>query len=145
MVNNQPHRVLVAGACSCRSGAQGRIWIDNGPVYDLTLVQQLVKAHGVRVLNTKAQDDQKTKFTPSLSDSELADLIGSLTPDCFDRSERCSTSAKMQIDCDGYTIKWNRNTRNKWDHGPKYFVKFGFSNNGPGQLCLVISIHPALH
>lgn len=140
MVNNQKHRLLVAGACSIRIGASGRIKITNGPVYDLKEVQQLLKVHGLRVINNDAHRDQQN-FYPELTDDELGKFILALIENDHLESERCRTSGGQRIDCDAYTMKWNRNRCCRWEYAAKLYVKFGFSHQD--SRCLVLSIHPS--
>jgi hypothetical protein len=140
MVNNQPHRLLVPGACRTRAGSGDRTLITNGPVYDLPEAQKLLRANGLRVINERAQEDQKA-FTPEMSDDELTKFILALVPDDRVGSERCGTSVGLTLDCDGYAMKWNRNRSIRWEYGAKIYVKFGFSLQSPR--CLVVRIHPS--
>ena len=140
MVNNQKHRLLVSGACKTRGGVGGRIKITNGPVYDLKEAQLLLKAHGLRVINNDAHQDQQ-KFNPELTDEELTKFILALVEDDHVESERCRTSVGQTLDCDAYTMKWNRNRCCRWEYGAKLFVKFGFSQQN--DRCLVLSVHPS--
>ncbi len=140
MVNNQKHRRLVYGACVTKGAAGDRTKITNGPVYDLKEAQELLKAHGLRVVNESALQDQ-ADFDPEMTDEELTKFILALVEDDRVESERCKTSASQIIDCDCYTMKWNRNRCCRWEHGAKLYVKFGFSLASP--LCLVASIHPS--
>lgn len=139
MVNNP--RKLVCGMCTVFINSESRAIISNGPVYDLAIAQQLLKVHGLRVLNELAQEDQTHEFSPSLTDEELQDFICALQDSDFEKSERCATSVKKTVDCDAYAMCWNRTSRCRWAHGMKIYVKFGFFENNPR--CLVISIHPA--
>ncbi len=142
MVNNPIYRLLVSGACLTRLTTEGRTKITNGPVYDLAESQQLLKAHGLRVVNEDAQDDQ-VEFDPELTDEELSDFILALVKDDYVDSERCKTSLGQTLDCDGYAMKWNRNRHRRWEHGAKLYVKIGFSQYQQNPRCLVVSIHPA--
>ena len=139
MVNNQEHRKLASGACITREGLDGRIKIINGPVYDLSKAQQLLKTYGLRVVNEDAQEDQQD-LDPELSDEELTQFILALIEDDHVESERCRTSIGQTLDCDAYTMKWNRNRRRRWEYGAKLYVKFGFSEHN-NLRCLVVSIH----
>lgn len=140
MVNNQKHRRLVTGACITKGGAANRIKITNGPVYDLKEAQELLKVHGLRVVNDNAYRDQ-AEFGHELTDEELTKFILALVENDRVESERCKTTANQTIDCDSYSMKWNRNRCCRWEHGAKLYVKFGFGLQNP--LCLVLSIHPS--
>lgn|SRR3989339_371711 len=141
MVNNNL-RILVYGACTTTVRAKdGRTIITNGPVYDLAVSQSLLKVHGLRVLNDKADFDMDLDFTPALTDEELVDFICALSDADYEKSERSATSVKKTVDCDGYAMHWNRLRKCRWAHGLKIYVKFGFFENNPR--CLVVSIHPA--
>lgn len=140
MVNNPPHRLLVAGACKTRAGSDDRILITNGPVYLLVEAQKLLRSHGLRVINESAQTDQQA-FIPEMTDEELTQFILALINDDHVGSERCKTSVGLTLDCDGYAMKWNRNRATRWEYGAKLYVKFGFSLHAPQ--CLVVRIHPS--
>lgn len=141
MVNNQKHRLIVTSACRTRVGAGGRIKITNGPVYDLKEAQRLLKAHGLLVVNINAHQHQKQTFSPELTDKELTQFILALVEDDHRESERCETTVGQTLDCDAYTMKWNRNRCCRWEYATKLFVKFGFGQQD--DRCLVVSIHPA--
>ncbi len=140
MVNNQKHRLLVTGACNTRVRANGRTEITNGPVYDLKEAQKLLKVHGLRVINDNAHRDQQ-KFNPELTDEELTKFILALFEDDHIESERCKTSVGQTLDCDAYTMKWNRNRCCRWEYGAKLYVKIGFRQDN--DRCLVLSVHPS--
>ena len=142
MVNTSPHRLLVTGECRIRPSQRGGERILNGPVYNLIESQRLLRDNGFRVINDEAIVAQRTKFVPELTDDELEAFFLALTEADFDGSERCRTSVNMTLDCDGYAMKWNRNTRRRWEHGAKYFLKYGFTVTG--TRCVIVSIHPAL-
>lgn len=139
MVNTK-HRLLVSGACSIRQSNDRKI-ITNGPVYDLSEAQSLLRQHGLRVVNDLAEQDQVEVFDPEMSDAELTEFILNLVSGDRVGSERCRTTNGMQIDCDAYAMLWNRIKKARWQYGAKLYVKFGFSENNPR--CLVVSIHPA--
>lgn len=140
MVNNQPHRLLVPGACKTRTGSNSRNLITNGPVYELVEAQKLLRSHGLRVINESAQTDKKA-FTPEMTDEELTQFVLALITDDLVGSERCRTSVGLTLDCDSYAMKWNRNRATRWEYGAKLYVKFGFSLQAPQ--CLVVRIHPS--
>ena len=142
MVNNDP-RKLVYGACATKVSKKGRTHITNGPIYDLSIVQQLVKANGFRVITEDAELDKKIEFSPELTDDELIDFICALQSSDYENSERCKTSVGRTTDCDSYAMHWNRSRKCRWSHGFKIYVKFGFFENN--QMCVVVSIHPALY
>lgn len=141
MVNTK-HRLLASGACSIRQSNDRKI-ITNGPVYDLSEAQSLLRQHGLRVVNERAVLNQVEAFDPEMSDEELTTFILNLVSEDRAESERCQTGIGLQIDCDAYVMKWNRNKRVRWEHGPKLYVKFGFSEKGNNSRCLVVSLHPA--
>ena len=140
MVNNPKHRRLVSGSCTTKATNDGRTKVTNGPVYDLKEAQELLKAHGLRVVTESAGQDM-SDFQPELTDKELTNFILALDNDDYIDSERCKTSANQTVDCDSYTMKWNRHRHCRWEYGKKIYVKFGFGLQNP--LCLVVSIHLA--
>jgi hypothetical protein len=142
MVNNSSNRLLTPVACKLKSSARGGVTITNGPVYDLSIAQDLLYNNGLLVVNDSAEDDQKTKFNPELDDAELFDFVLGLTDDDFQMSERCKTSSGMILDCDGYAMLWNRSRRCRWSYGAKIYVKFGFSVVNESKM-LVLCIHPS--
>jgi hypothetical protein len=118
--------------------------IINGPVYDLATAQQLLKIHGLHVVNESADDDMITEFRRGLTSEDLKKIILTLGGNHYDDSEICSTSKGMTIDADGYTIYWNRTREiESMQAGQKTYIKFGFRDNNPK--CLIVSIHPAKH
>lgn len=141
MVNNQPHIIVSEVSRVTRFDLKSqRTYIDNGNIYDLAIVQTLVKQHGFFVVNEKADQDMKYEFNPDLSDVELGAFIGQLSASDYKKSERCKTSSKMVIDCDSYGMNWNRQKLARSQIGANIYIKFGFANNIPK--CLVVSIHP---
>lgn len=140
MVNNQKHRLLVTGACKIRAGAGGRLKITNGTVYDLKEAQQLIRVHGLVVVNDSAHQAQQ-QFSPELTDEELTKFILALVGNDYVESERCKSTVGLTLDCDAYTMKWNRNRCCRWEYAAKLYVKFGFSYQD--NRCLVLRIHPS--
>jgi len=143
MVNNLILRKILVGQYRLRTTKDGRTKLRNGPIYELSVVQQHIKSHGLVVVNEDAEEDQEKSFSPELEDDELADLILTLEHHHYDDSERCGTTNGMLVDADGYTIYWKRRTRTESPHGEKTYVKFGFRENR--DTCLVVSIHPSKH
>ncbi|MGK5034480.1 hypothetical protein [Janthinobacterium sp. LB3P118] len=141
MVNNNLLRLLPSGTCVLENGNNGRILIGNGPVYCLRTAQSQLTLDNLRVLNVNALQHKELSFLPELSDEELLDFILALNPTDHVGSERCSTSINRVVDCDGYAMKWNRKLRQRWEHGAKIYVKFGYMENI--SKCLIISIHPS--
>lgn len=143
MVNNLNPRLLVFGACQIRSTGDGREKIDNGPVYDLAIVKQLVSRHGVFPMTNRSDNDMASAFVPMLDRAELAELVMCLNGnDHFIESERDVVRAGMLVDADAYRILWHRIKRAECKRtGLPVFVKFGFRESNPN--CIIVSIHPA--
>ena len=139
MVNNSRLRLLYAPDCTLISH-KGRTLIDNGPVYCLKTVQANVSVDTLFVLNDKANSDMALKFSPKLLDEHLIPFILALTPEDHVGSERCATTIKKTIDCDAYSMNWNRYSQKRWSDAQSIYIKFGFMENNPKLL--VISIHP---
>lgn len=142
MVNNPNPRLLVFGNCQVRLAADGRQKIENGPVYDLAVLQLVAKTCGIRVINDKAVDDMAHEFDPAMLDDELVALVAALKPLHCIGSERCATSVGMTVDADEFAIEWNRareceSTRSGF--GVMVYLKLGMSV--AGKLCLVLSLH----
>lgn len=152
MVNNPNPRILDHGDCRISQGAKNRKIVTNGPIYNLEIAQRLIDRHGtrgIRVVNVKARQSMASprEFDPPMLESELMALILALREeDHRIGSERCATSAKTEVDCDEYRIRWNR-ARECESTNPSFgrliYVKLGFVDNDP--TCLVISIHNARH
>src|SRR3989339_1776423 len=98
MVNNNL-RILVYGACTTTVRAKdGRTIITNGPVYDLAVSQSLLKVHGLRVLNDKADFDMDLDFTPALTDEELVDFFFWLKDGAFLKKKKRGAFVKKKSD-----------------------------------------------
>jgi hypothetical protein len=141
MVNNDPLRILHADDCVIVVDSQDRQKIDNGPVYFLPEAQRVVKNLGIRIVTAKAADDG---FKFGLGATNLRPFIEALLDDYYKHSERCLTSAALtkiewNLDCDGYSMKWNRTAKRNWSDGKEFYLKFGFSEHDPK--CLIVSIH----
>jgi len=142
MVNNPNPRILVAGRCIVRTTSRGRRIITNGPVYDLTIAQQLLRVHGLHVVNERADTDMITRFYPALTPASLSPIILTLTSNHYVGSEICATGVNMELHADAFTICWNqqRCAESKVS-GRETYLKFGFRENNPK--CLIVSIHPS--
>lgn len=142
MVNNAPLRLISSDVCRLQRSGRDGLLIRNGPIYNLSLAQQLLKSHGFTVVNQKADKDMKHKFNPEMDDDELFDFVMKVHSERFAGSERCSTSNGMTVDCDSYAMCWNRYRRREWEYGQKIYVKFGFSEQDIDPM-LILCIHPA--
>jgi len=124
---------------------EGARLIPNGPVYDLDIVHQLLRCEDEQpslwVINEDADDDMENAFSSPMSIDEVKAIILSLRKDLHGSSLWGRTSARSNVACDAYTIKWSRLKQKEWDHGNKVYIKFGYRPNH--YKCLVISIHPA--
>lgn len=135
---NNP-RIVVSRDCIIRRSGD-REWINNGPVYDLAIAQQLLKLNGLAVVNDSARYDMANSFNPELTETQLKLLILALKSDVhYIESERCATSNRMTIDSDAYSIRWNRKRAMECNSSQKIYVKFGFRENI--NRCLVVRIH----
>lgn|GEM_PF-3147053 len=142
MVNNPKLRLVELADCKIKQAANGRRKITNGPIYDLKCAQDMLKAHGLRVVNSQADADMQNEFDPEMTDDELSSFIFCLTTAHYLRSEYCLTSSPgMTVCCDEFGMRWNRLRGREWEHGQKIYVKFGFRENNPR--CLVVSVHKA--
>jgi hypothetical protein len=139
MVNNPRLRLLSAVDCALTSH-KDRTLIENGPVYCLKTVQAGLSLDTLFVLNDKANSDMALKFSPKLLDEHLIPFILALTHTDHVGSERCATSIRKTIDCDAYSMPWNRYSQKRWSDAQSIYIKFGFIDNNPRLL--VISIHP---
>jgi len=143
MVNNPDPRIVLPDAFVTQQGAKDRIKIRNGPIYDLSIVKQLVVQHGLVIETAKARRDISSDFDPPLSTDDIQAIILALRHDHFDSSEICATFGNAKVNSDGYCIRWKLNT-NREDttghFGRKIFIKFGF-NYPTDSKCLIVSIH----
>lgn len=142
MVNNKNLRRIAFDACRVRRSGE-RIKIMSGPVYELTVVQQLVRSDSLTVINASAADDMSNKFDPALNENELCEIVLTLREENhFIDSERCNTTGGWVVDGDGYAIWWNRTRKiESRDFGRKIYIKFGFRDAKTD--CLILSIHPS--
>lgn len=116
-------------------------------MYDLARVQERLRQmgpEGIRVINEDAALDMAEAFDPPFTEDELLSLLLALLPEeDFVRSVWCRTGVGMVIDCDAYTVHYNRNRGCRWPPGRKVYVKFGFRE--PQLPCIVVSIHPSIY
>lgn len=139
MVNNPVIvRLQASHTCSLEQRSERTI-ITNGPVYCLRSVQENLSSDRIFVLNPKADDDMLNGFSPPLKEDEFIPFIKSLTHQDRTSSERCKTVINRLIDCDGYSMRWNRYSRKRWQDSPYIYLKFGFAENNPKLL--IISAH----
>ncbi len=143
MVNNGTQIRLVASQnCVIKVSKSGRSIITNGPVYCLNTAKMLLKTHAIRVINTQADLDKIREFSPELDDDELIPFIEALEPGDRQSSERCNTTIKRIVDCDGYAMPWNRAKKERWDQGMWIYLKFGYIDNITRTI--VVSVHPSV-
>ena len=146
MVNNASLRRLVVGQykLSKQSKDDDRRRVRNGPIFELSVVKELVREHGVRILNTNAQRAMLTDFDPPLEDSEIQEIIvHALRHDDekthYVEAEVCKANG-MVVDCDAYSIRWNRIRHKESNCSRAIYLKFGFKENRP--ICLIVRVHP---
>ena len=143
MVNNSKRiRLILSHECSIVVNKNGRSIITNGPVYCLETAKELLPTHQIRVVNDQADIDKAQRFFPELEDEELIPFIKALTPDDRQSSERCQTTNRRVLDCDGYAMPWNRAKSERWDQGSWIYLKFGYIDNITRTL--VVSVHPSI-
>lgn len=106
-------------------------------IYDLRVVKSLVSQHGLVLLNDDADFDATQLL--NMSPGDVAEFIGQLSEKNYVNSQWCRTSVGKAVDCDSYVMKYNRNKKVPWEHGPRIYVKFGFLPNLPK--CVVCSVH----
>ena len=120
-----------------------------GPIYDLTVVQSIIKAahqtneQATWIATESAENSLNNDFPSPWDYREVEELILALTASDYMASEWAKTSANMSVDCDAYEIPYNRNRKSRWPLGSKIYVKFGMSRFRP--LCIVISLHPSVN
>lgn len=143
MVNNPNPRQVVFGSCQVKVSASGRQKIDNGPVYDLAIVKQLVRSYGVTPMTNNSDQHMALTFVPLLGKAELAELVLCLRVDeHYIESERDYVRSGMLVDADAYKIHWHRTKRAECKRtGLPVFVKFGFRESNPN--CIIVSVHPS--
>lgn len=146
MVNNPALRRLVVGQYDLsKATADGRQRVRNGPIFNLVAVKKLVRDNGVHVLNPNADATMSQDFSPELLTEEIEDIIvnGLRFDDAkshYVESEICKANG-MPVDCDAYSIKWNRRKRTESNYSQAIYLKFGFKDNRP--LCLIVRVHPS--
>lgn len=140
MVNNPKLRLLDIYEEPLVIDDSNRI-ISGGPVYNLDIVKGLIFKLGIFVINTDAKNDATNSFNPPMDESEIMALINELHNGLYNNSVWALTSANSKVQCDSYTIRWNRNRQKEWEHGNKLYIKFGFRPNS--EKCLILSIHHA--
>ena len=123
-------------------------FIANGPIYDLRQVKDLVKIHGIALINDVAQNNvigigENSLPPPEWDASDICALINALEITDYNDSQWCNTSTKRVLDCDSYLITYGRNKRARWESGLKIYIKFGYSPNTSTPTALICSIHPA--
>lgn len=142
MVNNSLQiRIVSTLSCAITVNKKGRSIITNGPVYCLQTAKLLLPTHKIRVVNDQADLDKIHEFSPELEDDELIPFIDALTPSDRQSSERCQTSIGRTVDCDGYSMPWNRSKKERWDQGTWIYLKFGYIDNI--SKTIVVSVHPS--
>lgn len=142
MVNNNQVRHVPEAECIIKVTSGGRRRIKNGPIYCLETAKDLLDALPLLVVNEKAKVSKAKRFTPEMTDDELTQLIYALDQEeHYVESERCDTTEKITLDCDAYTIYWNRYYKREDRNAAKVYIKFGFSQSDP--TLMVVSIKPS--
>ncbi len=119
------------------------------PAYDLSAVKTLTRLCGFAVVTEQAIDDVSGisgRLTPNdvWSDEDIQYLIYSLASTDLHSVEWCATSDDRVVLCDAYTIHYNRTHRRRWQHGVKYYIKFGFDEQSDVEPpTLIVSLHNA--
>lgn len=143
MVNNPRLRKLVVAQYALRTRSDGRRYVDNGPIFDLNVIKQVVRENNVHVLNPNAEESMIHEFDPDLEPDEIRDIIvhglrSDDEKDHYVESELCKANG-MPVDCDAYSIRWNRTRRIESDYSRAIYLKFGFKDNiAP---CLIVRVH----
>lgn len=142
MVNNKALRLVSVDDCIIQRDSQDRKKITNGPVYDIVVAKTVIEGTDIRIVTTKAALDRWED--DGLDDDQLRPFIEHLSAELRKHSERCLTSARItgmewEVDCDGFSMKWNRFFKQPWQDGKKYYLKFGFRDDNPD--CLIVSVH----
>lgn len=117
---------------------EGRAKISNGPLYDLSRVQKLAAAGGLKTWTDRCDKTVYDLFAGDLG--EVADLLGHLRPVHYRDSEWCTNGRNAWAACDAYALH-----RLEWvaslgkEMTIEYFVKFAVGKTG--QLLLLVSCH----
>ena len=117
---------------------RGRIKIANGPLYDLSRVQKLAAAGGLKTWTDRCDKTVYELFAGDLA--AVSDLLGHLRPADYRDSEWCTNGRNAWAACDAYALR-----RVEWlasagkEMGVEYFVKFAVGKTG--QLVLLVSCH----
>ena len=111
-----------------------------GPIYDLAVVQTVVKSCGVHLATQKCSTDVEKM---DWDGDDVAQLIGALVPQDYRNSSWCCTSRGQVIDADAYGIWYDTvdSCRGNARQHKKYYVKFGFRPNDTRLMMFVISCH----
>lgn len=129
-----PRRIWPGATCPVPLTEANRI-IGIDQIYDLNSVKDLVRQHGIVVLNNDTVDAMGGKGrsplpSPDWTYEELAGVILALTNDDYENSQWCALNVNKYLDCDSYLIYYSRSRKARWDtitsKGLKLYVKFGF-------------------
>jgi len=112
-----------------------------GPIYDLAIVQNLVKSGGNQIFPiTERCEADLEKLEWDVDD--VAKVIAVLAAEDYHASEWCKGRSSIVIDADAYAIRYNHLEECRGDHRhAQYYIKFGFRNNDTTLIVLLFSCH----
>jgi hypothetical protein len=118
----------------------GRVKIDTkGPIYDLALVQKIVRDETkLSLLTRKCQRDVHSLFDSDFE--KLTELIQALTTDDYLDSEWCENGANGLAACDAYRLRRNEHIASAdKSMSMVYYLKLAIGKTG--HLVLLVSCH----
>jgi hypothetical protein len=97
-----------------------------GPIYDLSVVKQLVSGDIIFSVTDKADNDLEILEWDA---DDVALVIKSLLPKDYRDSEWCQTRNNLKIDADAYLVPYDHINECRNERNAHYYVKFGFLRN----------------
>lgn len=123
-------------------------------IYNLDLVKDLVRAHGVVVLNDDTLHAMSGKGknplpAPAWTSNDAKNIIFSLKAGHFENAQWCKLNTNRYLDCDSYVIYYSRSKGIEWNNsktkGLKLYVKFGFIPDATNPMGILCRLHPSEH
>ena len=140
MVNNDPLRRLPYKLPPNPIPADRRSLKLPGPRYQLDLVKTKATPDNIRLLTSKCDYDVRHELKWTVADA--AELILALEDTDYHDSEWCESGARMLVDCDSYSLRFDIIQLVRSSNGVDIYVKFGFRPTHP--LLLLLSCHKSL-
>jgi hypothetical protein len=126
--------------------------IGKNAIYDLSQVKQLVRQHGIFVLNDQTIRGANCQGPvalppPTWSKQEMTGVILALEEENFENSQWCKLNSNRYLDCDSYKIYYSRSRACRWDNGAvkglKLYAKFGFLTTTSIPGAILCRLHPS--